>query len=309
MLKIFNDPAFIKHEVGPGHPESPDRLKAIAQAYEALPGLAIESNCPRASKEEIELIHTSEYVDYIFNLSSDIPVMLDPDTSFSPASLEPTLKAAGAVIEAVKFVCQGQSYRAFCPVRPPGHHALPERAMGFCIFNNIAIGAAYAIAKGFAQKAAIIDWDVHHGNGTQHAFYSDPHVLYISLHQYPYYPGTGSASQTGNDEGRGFTLNCPMVSGSGDNEYRQAFTEAIIPAIDEFEPDILMVSADFDAHVDDPLAGMRLSTEFYGEMTQMLVESSEKHCRGRIISVLEGGYNLQALRESVKNHLMVLSND
>jgi acetoin utilization deacetylase AcuC-like enzyme len=181
--------------------------------------------------------------------------------------------------------------------------------MGFCIFNNIAIGVAYTIGRGLAEKVAIVDWDVHHGNGTQNAFYTTNKVLYISLHQYPFYPGTGASYETGEAEGKGFTLNLPMMAGSGDEEYRQAFDDKIIPAIDNFKPDLLMISAGFDAHKNDPLAGIELSTDFYTEMTEIIVEMAKQHCYGRIVSTLEGGYSLNVLADSVKAHLKVLGGD
>jgi acetoin utilization deacetylase AcuC-like enzyme len=307
LLKVFGDQAFARHETGPLHPESPARFKTIMEALEHLPGVEIASSCPEASRSDIELIHNRAYFDLIASLPSNKQVMLDPDTAFSPATFEAALKAAGAVIEAVKYVFRADNNRAFCPVRPPGHHALPDKAMGFCIFNNIAIGAASAINREIAGKIAIVDWDVHHGNGTQHSFYASSDVLYISLHQYPHYPGTGSASEIGEGEGKGFTLNIPMASGSDDDVYREAFRKAIIPAIENYRPDLIMISAGFDSHRDDPLAGIRLSTGMYGEMTRMLLKQAKKYCRGRIVSTLEGGYNLNALADSVKLHLQVLN--
>ena len=306
---MFFDPVFIKHDTGPGHPESPVRLQAVEKAFETIPGLTIESVCPEADRIDIELVHSPEYVDLIMKLPKDRIVALDADTSFSPGSREASLKAAGAVMEAVKFSAEADNNRAFCAVRPPGHHAEKNKAMGFCIFNNIAIGAVYAVKKKLFNKIAIVDWDAHHGNGTQSAFYSNPDVLYISLHQYPYYPGSGGANEKGQGEGDGYTLNFPMNAGNGDNDFRDVFNNEIIPAIDNFKPELIMISAGFDAHRNDPLTGLNLSSEFYGEMTQMLVGSAKKHCCGRIVSVLEGGYNLTALTESVKYHLERLKDD
>lgn len=309
MLTVYNDPAFLKHQAGPGHPESPERLGAIMQVYDSIPGLQVVRQCQPALQEDIELIHKREYIDHLKSLKGDHLFMLDPDTAFSPFSLEAALKAAGAVIEAIRFVFSAENNRAFCAVRPPGHHAESNRGMGFCIFNNIAIGVAYTIGRGLAEKVAIVDWDVHHGNGTQNAFYTTNKVLYISLHQYPFYPGTGASYETGEAEGKGFTLNLPMMAGSGDEEYRQAFDDKIIPAIDNFKPDLLMISAGFDAHKNDPLAGIELSTDFYTEMTEIIVEMAKQHCYGRIVSTLEGGYSLNVLADSVKAHLKVLGGD
>ncbi|MCD6161416.1 MAG: histone deacetylase [candidate division Zixibacteria bacterium] len=307
MLKIYHDPAFLKHDTGAGHPESADRLKAVKKAFEIVPEANIESECPYAQQADIELVHAPEYYKYINSQPNGRLVMLDPDTVFSPASLEASLKAAGAVIDAVKFAVSDKNNRAFCAVRPPGHHAETDKTKGFCIFNNIAIGAAYAIANNLAERVAIIDWDVHHGNGTQNTFYDSSQVLYISLHQYPYYPGSGAANETGRGEGTGYTLNLPMSSGNGDTEYRRAFNDLILPALEKFKPNLIMISAGFDAHTDDPLAGIKLSTEFYSEMTRMLVEAAAKYCQGGIVSVFEGGYNLKVLAESVMIHLKELS--
>jgi acetoin utilization deacetylase AcuC-like enzyme len=242
---VFYDPSFFEHDTGPGHPESATRLRAVIEVCEVVSGLKIIAECPEATGENIQLIHTPHYCNLISNLPRNKMTMLDPDTVFGPGSFKAAMKAVGAVIEAVNYVYAEPDRRAFCAVRPPGHHALANRAMGFCIFNNIAVGAAYAIATGKARKIAIIDWDLHHGNGTQDAFYANPDVLYISLHQYPYYPGTGSSAETGIGTGAGFTLNLPMPPGTGNNGYRQAFTKKVLPAIAEFRPDLIMISAGF----------------------------------------------------------------
>lgn len=306
MPVVYYDPAFFEHDTGHWHPETAERLKTVVCACEAIPGLEIIAECPDATSENIQLIHASQYYELIRSLPRDKMTMLDPDTVFGPGSFTAAARAVGAVIEAVKYVNTAPARQAFCAVRPPGHHALADRAMGFCIFNNIAIGAAYAIASGAVEKVAIIDWDLHHGNGTQDAFYANPDVLYISLHQFPYYPGTGSAAETGVGEGAGCTLNLPMPPGAGDSEYRQAFETRVLPAIAKFGPGLMMISAGFDAHGSDPLSAIKLTSEFYGEMTVMLLESAQKYCQGRIISVLEGGYNPRALAESVSYHLEAL---
>lgn len=308
MPAVFYDPSFFDHDTGAGHPESAARLKAVIGACEAISDLKIISECPEAAGDKIQLIHTAGYYELIKSLPQNKMTMLDPDTAFGPGSFTAAVKAVGAVIEAIEFVYAEPNRRAFCAIRPPGHHALADRAMGFCIFNNIAIGAAYAIASGKAGKIAIVDWDLHHGNGTQAAFYDNPDVLYISLHQYPYYPGTGSSTETGVGAGTGCTLNLPMPYGAGDKEYRQAFINKVLPAIDKFKPDLLMVSAGFDAHEYDPLSAIKLTSGFYGEMTSMLLGSARQYCQDRIISVLEGGYNPKALAESVRYHLEALKN-
>ncbi|MCP4582709.1 MAG: histone deacetylase [candidate division Zixibacteria bacterium] len=307
LLTVFYDQTFLKHGSGQFHPESPARLKPVIEACESFSDIDIIRECRRAERDEIELVHTREYFDYIESVPGE-SVMLDPDTYFGPDSFEVSLKAAGAVIEAVRYVSEGDKRRAFCAVRPPGHHAEAGKAMGFCIFNNIAIGAAFALTSNLAERVAIIDWDVHHGNGTQNMFYDNPDVLYISLHQYPYYPGSGSENETGDGDGDGSNLNIPMRQGANDEQYKIAFQEKVLPAIENYRPDLLMVSAGFDAHRDDPLAGVDLSTEMFGIMTRMLVDQAVKHCRGRIVSVLEGGYNPDVLRDSMKIHLKELLN-
>lgn len=271
--------------------------------------LAIIEDIQAASIDDICLVHDPLYVNSLKSLQPEENVMLDMDTPFSKHSFEAAATAVGAVIAAVKFVFERDGNRAFCAVRPPGHHAERSKAMGFCIFNNIAIGAAYAIAAGFARRVVIVDWDLHHGNGTQNAFYNKRDVFYISLHQYPYYPGSGSVSEKGTGDGEGFTLNIPMKLGGGDPDYRRAFDDIIIPAIKTYAPDLIMISAGFDAHIDDPLGGMNLTTDSFGWMTIELCLAANHLCNGRIVSVLEGGYNLKALGDSIRRHLEALAND
>ena len=270
-------------------------------------GVEITEECRRASRAEIELVHKASYYDYIESLAGQ-HAMLDPDTEISPGSFEASLKASGAVIQAVNHVSKDKKNRAFCAVRPPGHHAEADYSKGFCIFNNIAIGAAYALKSGSTSKVAIVDWDVHHGNGTQHAFYGTSEVLYISLHQYPFYPGTGSRDERGAGEGEGFTLNIPLQYGINDDDYREALIGQVLPAIEAYKPELLMMSAGFDGHRDDPLASLRLSSPMYGEITRLLMEVAFKYCKYGVVSVLEGGYNLKALKESVREHLRELAN-
>jgi len=226
--------------------------------------------------------------------------------STGPDSCTAALLAAGAGITAVEQVLAGNVSSCFCAVRPPGHHAEADRAMGFCLFNNIAVAAAYATNHQRVEKAAIVDWDVHHGNGTQNIFYGNPDILYISLHQYPHYPGSGSAGERGADAGEGLTLNLPMSAGSGDREYLAAFEERVIPAIKTFSPGLLLISAGFDAHAEDPLSQVRLTENGFAGMTAMLRQCAESCCEGRIVSLLEGGYDLDALARSVAAHLQAL---
>jgi acetoin utilization deacetylase AcuC-like enzyme len=235
-------------------------------------------------------------------------VALDVDTYTSPETYEVARLAAGAAIDAVERVMDGAHKRAFALVRPPGHHAEQHRAMGFCFFNNIAIGAAHARTLG-ARRVAIVDYDVHHGNGTQHVFSHDASVLYISAHQYPYYPGTGAADEVGDLEGRGFTVNLPLAAGAVDEDYRVIFSEVILPVLRQFAPDLLMLSAGFDAHERDPLGGMRLTTAAFAAMTRELRRVAEECCDGRLVAVMEGGYDLRALCESMHEVATVLATD
>jgi acetoin utilization deacetylase AcuC-like enzyme len=304
---VVFDPVYLKHDPGPMHPESPQRLIAVQEAIKALDFPIAGIPARPAGRDELALVHKEKYIDHILNMKVTGLTYLDPDTALSPYSQEAALKAAGGVIEAVGKVMQGDLKRAFCAVRPPGHHAEADRAMGFCIFNNIAIGAAYALAHQRLSRIAIVDWDLHHGNGTQKAFYDTDEVLYVSLHEYPFYPGTGRETDKGEGKGLGYTINLPQVPGSSDDDYRAAFQEIIIPALANYRPELIMISAGFDAHRDDPLGDLYLSTEFYGEMTAMLVEMARQYSKGRIISVFEGGYNLQALKDSVTVHLKELA--
>ncbi len=306
-LGIVYDQAFMEHNPGPWHPESPRRLAAVKAAIDSLDIETVDIVAREATREELLLIHTPDYVDQILSLHVPDIVHLDADTAVSPGSLVAALKAAGGVIAAVDCVMKDSPKVVFCAIRPPGHHAEPDRAMGFCIFNNVAIGAAYALKRYGLKRVAILDWDLHHGNGTQDAFYGSSEVLYISLHQAPYYPMTGETMESGECKGVGFTINIPMVAGSSDVDYRAAFQEMIIPALGNFEPELVMISAGFDAHMDDPLGDLYLTSAYFGEMTRLVKAAAAKSAGGRIVSVLEGGYNLQALRESVAIHLKELS--
>jgi acetoin utilization deacetylase AcuC-like enzyme len=300
---IVYDDSFLLHDTGPWHPESPERLKVARRVIDDMGKNWIDIEARPAMRDELLQVHESGYVDRVLNLETLERVMLDPDTVFSPDSRKAALKAVGGVLEAVDAVMDGGCGRAFCAVRPPGHHAEPGRAMGFCIFNNIAVGAAYALKRDDVQSVVIVDWDLHHGNGTQSIFYDTADVMYVSLHQFPHYPGSGSSSEIGEGDGRGFTLNFPMSPGSDDGDYRKVLTDKILPAIDGFKPQLLLISAGFDAHRDDPLGSINLSSEFFGEMTSMLRKLADKHCGGKMISVLEGGYSSQALGESIRFHL------
>jgi acetoin utilization deacetylase AcuC-like enzyme len=303
---IYSD-VFLKHETG-GHVENKDRASSTYRYLKSKPLFKnlIEMGPRPAEEKEIRLAHSKAYYDHILSLPRDHACYLDPDTIFGPGSLEAALSAAGAVMLAVEKIRDKAIDSAFCLVRPPGHHARPERAMGFCIFNNIAIGAAFATRMCNFERAAIIDFDVHHGNGTQEIFYDDGNVLYCSLHRWPFYPGTGVFNETGEGEGKGKTVNVPLPAYSGEKEYMKGLRDKVLPALRDHRPSIIFISAGFDAHEADPLGGMRLTTDSYRNMTEAIAEAASEACNGRIVSALEGGYNLHALAASVYAHVEAL---
>jgi acetoin utilization deacetylase AcuC-like enzyme len=289
---------FAEHQTPPGHPERPERAEIMDAVADCWRERGTEIVAPRAATpEQLLRVHDAEHLRRISETVGR-STQLDPDTYTSPESHEIALLAAGAAIDAVERVMGGSHRAAVAMVRPPGHHAERDRAVGFCLFNNVSIAAAHARAQG-AAKVAIVDYDVHHGNGTQHIFEADPHVLYISTHQFPYYPGTGAADEVGRGAGRGFTVNVPLEVGSVDDDYRLVFATVVLPVLRQFEPDLILVSAGFDAHERDPLGGMRLTTAAFAAMTLELGAVAEDCCRGRIVSVTEGGYDLHALAASL----------
>jgi len=302
-------PQYLEHDMGAGHPESPDRLRAIISRLE-LNGVLrrlVRIDPAPASDEWITQVHTASYVEALNRRApTSGRVSLDPDTSMSAGSLAAAYLAAGGALAAADAIVAGSVDHAFCAVRPPGHHAERDRAMGFCLFNNVAIVARYLQRRHAMARVLIVDWDVHHGNGTQHTFDNDPSVLFFSTHQYPFYPGTGRATETGEGRGAGTTINVPMSAGEGDDTYREVFQKVLMPVADTFQPDFVIVSAGFDAHKDDPLASMGLTEEGYADLTRMVVSIARRHSRGRLLSCLEGGYNLQALSVSVERHLLAL---
>ncbi|MBU1932427.1 MAG: histone deacetylase [Candidatus Omnitrophica bacterium] len=305
---LIYHPVYLKHETGPHHPERPSRLRAILRKLKNT-GLADELELiepEKASVDDIALVHKRDYIARVKDAAGKTLVNLDPDTVISQDSFEAALFAAGGVMKAIDLVSERGADNAFCMVRPPGHHARPSRAMGFCIFNNVAIGARYTQRKYKYERILIVDWDVHHGNGTEEIFYKDPSVLYISLHQYPYYPGTGAKEDKGEDKGKGFNLNLPMPAGSGDSEYIKVFKDLVAPRISSFKPNFILISAGFDGHKEDPLSSMALTKRSYYEMTAILKESANLYSENRIVSVLEGGYNLFSLADSVYSHLKAL---
>lgn len=302
---FYTHPVCAGHNPGSGHPEKPERLHAI---WEVLAGWNFDSlirrEAPMGDVKAIERVHPRTYVSTILdNVPTGKRSWLDPDTVLSPESGEAALRAVGAVCAAVNAVAAGEAKNAFCAVRPPGHHAEPERAMGFCLFNNAAIAARHARAVHGWQRIAVVDFDVHHGNGTQAAFWDDDQAFYASSHQMPAYPGTGAASQKGAHDN---IVNTPLEPGAGTVAFRHAYTETILPRLTAFRPDVVIVSAGFDAHAADPLAQMRLRTEDFGWVTRALMKVAREQCGGRLISVLEGGYDLEALAASVAVHVRAL---
>ncbi|TLY26060.1 MAG: histone deacetylase [Nitrospirae bacterium] len=302
-------PDYLKHDMGAGHPESPDRLRAIVSRLEASGALdrLVRIEPASVTDEWITQVHEASY---LTTLKSRAPVIgrvsLDPDTSMSAGSLPAAYLAAGGALAAADAIMARTVDNAFCALRPPGHHAEKDRAMGFCLFNNVAIAARYLQRRHGVARVLIVDWDVHHGNGTQHTFDDDPSVLFFSTHQYPHYPGTGGSIERGKGKGEGLTINVPMSAGQGDEDYREVFEQLLVPAADSFKPDFVLISAGFDAHRDDPLASMGLTEEGYAALTGIVAGIARRHSKGRILSCLEGGYNLNALAASVERHVVAL---
>lgn len=300
----YSHPDFLLHETGNGHPECPDRLRVISKTLDQ-PDFAklIRMSPPMGTEQQVGLIHPLEYIQ---RLRAVVPeeglVYLDADTVLSPGTAQAAFRAVGAVCGAVDQIMANKADNAFCAVRPPGHHAEPTRAMGFCLFNNIAVAAEYALQHYQLERIAIIDFDVHHGNGTQAAFYHQPKVLYASSHEMPHYPGTGHLTETG----VGNIINVPLAAGDTGTKFRAKYEGVILPALHQFRPDLVLLSAGFDAHKDDPLASISLVEDDYRWVTQALIDIANHHCKGRIISVLEGGYNLKALADSVAAHVKTL---
>jgi acetoin utilization deacetylase AcuC-like enzyme len=301
---LLHHPTFANHQTSAGHPERPDRYRAV----EAVLGQSQFDALVREKAEVAEVdatrsVHTDRYVDALEAARPNSGyVYLDGDTMMEPSTWEVVLRGVGGTLQAVDKVLDGEVQNAFVACRPPGHHAESERAMGFCLFNNIGIGARHAQRKHGLKRVAIVDFDVHHGNGTQEIFYSDPTVLYASTHQMPLYPGTGAARETG----VGNIFNAPLSPGDGGDKMRAAFNNKILPALDTFKPELIIVSAGFDAHERDPLGSLQMTADDFAWVTRALMESAQKNCEGRLVSVLEGGYDLQGLSDSVSAHVQEL---
>jgi acetoin utilization deacetylase AcuC-like enzyme len=304
---VVDDPSFDLHRSPGYHPERPERL-AAARAAVKRAGVRVQPvPVRRATREELERVHTARYLEEFERLEGERG-QLDPDTYLAPESVVAAERAAGGAVALVDAMMRGEFSKGAALLRPPGHHARPDRAMGFCLLNNIAVAAAHALAHG-ARRVAIVDWDVHHGNGTQEMFFGDPRILYVSLHQWPFYPGTGNASEIGAGEGNGYTINVPLSSGAGGGDYAAAFDRVVLPIVEAYAPEVVLVSAGFDAHHDDPLAGMKLDASDYGWMTAALARIADKSAGGKLALLLEGGYDLPALEASLSEALAALAGE
>lgn len=300
------DERCMAHQQDAGHPETPQRVMVIRKALEKESLLTKMVSIParEATNEELRLVHDQSYIDEVKRVCAGAPDVLGPDVFIMTSdSFLAALLAAGGGFAAVDAVQEGRVLRVFCDTRPPGHHALPSQAMGFCIFNNIALAARYAQKEHGLKKILIVDWDVHHGNGTQDIFYEDPNVMYFSSHHYPFYPGSGSTLEKGIGDAKGTTLNLPLEGGSGDADYIEGFEELLLPAALDFKPEIVLLSCGFDSHFRDPLGGMGVTEAGFGRLTEIVVKIANEACSGKIVSFLEGGYDLQAIATSALVHV------
>ncbi len=309
---LIHGDVFTEHDTGSGHPECPERVRAVLATLES-DGLLAELDAsapPRAATDaELERIHPAPFHQRVKRAAEGGQSWVDsPDANLGARSEHVARLAAGAALEAVDRVVDGRWQRAFLATRPPGHHAEESLAMGFCFYNHVALAARHAQRAHGLERVAIVDWDVHHGNGTQHLFEADGSVLYASLHQFPHYPGTGLAAERGDGEGEGATLNCPLEPGTGDKEWLAAFEDSVLPALEAFAPELVLVSAGFDAHVRDPLSATEVSAETYARFTSGLLQATASSASGRLVSILEGGYDLEGLASSASQHVSALLN-
>ncbi|MBV8557929.1 MAG: histone deacetylase [Planctomycetaceae bacterium] len=308
MVKLYTDRRMLDHVTPHRHPERPERLLAIQRQLDrsGLRKTCENGKVREATNEELTRVHSAGYLAQLLEFERTGGGLAEADTWVGPGSLQAARVAAGAAIEAVSHVLGGTHRRAMCLVRPPGHHALADEPMGFCIFNNIAVAAAESVARYELDRVLIVDFDVHHGNGTQDIFYTDPCVAFLSIHRFPFYPGTGLARETGSGKGQGLTLNIPLPFGISRTEYRAAFRSGLEVMADRTRPQLVLISAGFDAHAEDPVGSLGLDTEDFEDLTRRIVDVAETHADGRIVSVLEGGYNLSRLAGCVEAHLLAL---
>ncbi|MEM7158829.1 MAG: histone deacetylase [Myxococcota bacterium] len=296
---LLHDDTMIDHDPGRGHPERPDRLRAIMAHLSEHPVAGTRMMTPSPVPRPTALrVHDEEHMRHV-DAARGLHQRFDPDTVASPRSIDAAYLAAGAAVQAVDEVLDGRARNAFALVRPPGHHAEPSRAMGFCFLNNVAIAAEHALARPEIERVMVIDWDVHHGNGTQNAFYGRRDVLFASSHQFPFYPGTGALAEEGTGEGQGYTVNVPLPGGATDGDYRRLFGDLVAPAAEHFDPDLVLVSAGFDAHRLDPVGGMAMSAEGFADLCATIKAVADARANGRLVLVLEGGYDLSGLATSV----------
>jgi acetoin utilization deacetylase AcuC-like enzyme len=307
MTLLYYNPIFLEHETG-GHPENADRLRAVLKRLE---NNGVDAACTKpgwepATREQLRHVHADDTIDSIERFADEGGGRIEQDTVVSARSFDAARTAAGAACDAVRRVVLGEDKTAFCLVRPPGHHALHSGPMGFCLFNNIAVGALAAIEEFGLERVLIVDWDVHHGNGTQATFWDDPNVGFLSMHRYPFYPGTGAADETGQGAGKGFTVNLPIRFGTPPRKQIERFRTATQRLADQLRPQLVMVSAGFDSHINDPIGSLELESEDFATLTDIVLEIAQTHADGRLVSLLEGGYNPAALAESVECHLRAL---
>ncbi len=306
-VALFTDARMLEHDAGAGHVERPARLETLLGLIDALPeGVSSATTAEPVARELVHAVHDPRYVERLASFAGR-SARLDPDTSMSPSSWLAAQIAAGCAVRAVESVLAGEARRAFALVRPPGHHAERDRAMGFCLLNNVAIAASRALSDPACARVLIVDWDVHHGNGTQHIFEARDDVLFFSVHQHPFYPGTGLLHETGHGRGAGFTVNAPIPAGCGDREYARLLTDLLGPTARRFRPDLILVSAGFDAHENDPLGGMRVTADGFGALAGLVATLADELCDGRLALCLEGGYDLGGLGACVTRVLEVLA--
>jgi acetoin utilization deacetylase AcuC-like enzyme len=308
---FLTDEAFLRHRNPEGHPERIERLEAMLRIASRCSTIGVTAlpATRRATHDELARVHSREHIERIASTAGREFSMLDPDTSTSPDSYDCALLAAGGALNAVDRVMGGELDNAFVAARPPGHHAETDRAMGFCLFNNIAVAGAHALGAHGLERLMIIDWDVHHGNGTQEIFWDEKRVLFVSLHQFPFYPGTGAFEEMGGPDAQGMTVNIPMVAGFGDEEWIAAFRRVVVPLGDQFQPQLVLLSAGFDAHANDPLGGMRVTDTGFAVMADEVLAVARAHAGGKLVALLEGGYNMAALEASVERVLRRMSGE